>query len=133
MHSREKYLLIQLAKSWNNLEVSFIEHLLAEDFTYESQWVISPLRGKENFLSYLKLKFQAIATEINNGEMLVSAELANHPDLEGKDCIVLTQTTKTEVLYVLIVIELHEKLISRIDICFIPDPETAILTGNQPN
>lgn len=133
MHSREKYLLIQLAKSWNNLEVSFIEHLLAEDFTYESQWVISPLRGKENFLPYLKLKFQAISTEINNGEMQVSAELANHPDLQGKDCIVLTQTTKTEVLHVLIVIELHKKLISRIDICFIPDPETAILTGNQPN
>lgn len=132
MHSREKYLLIQLAKSWNNLEVSFIEHLLAEDFTYESQWVISPLRGKENFLPYLKLKFQAVATEIKNGEMQVSAELANHPDLQGKDCIVLTQTTKTEVLHVLIVIELHEKLISRIDICFIPDPETAILTGNQP-
>lgn len=133
MHSREKYLLIQLAKSWNNLEVSFIEHLLAEDFTYESQWVISPIRGKENFLPYLKLKFQAISTEINNGEMQVSAELANHPDLQGKDCIVLAQTTKTEVLHVLIVIELYEKLISRIDICFIPDPETAILTGNQPN
>jgi len=133
MHSREKYLLIQLAKSWNNLDVRFIENLLAEDFTYESQWVISPIRGKDNFLPYLKSKFQAIASEIKNGEMKVFAELANHPDLQGKDCIVLAQTTKTEILHVLIVIELHEELISRIDICFIPDPETATLTGNQPN
>jgi hypothetical protein len=133
MNSREKYLLIQLAKSWNNLDVRFIEHLLAEDFTYESQWVISPIQGKDNFLPYLKSKFHAIAFEIKNGEMQVFAELANHPDLQGTDWMVLTQTTKTEILHVLIVIELHEELISRIDICFIPDPETATLTGNQPN
>ena len=133
MHSLEKQLLTQVAKSWNNLDVSFIENLSADDFTYESQWVISPIRGKDNFLPYLKSKFQAITTAINESGMKVYAELGNHPDLKGRDCIVLTQTTAQEVVSVLIVIELIDELISRIDICFIPDPNTAKLTGIQPN
>ena len=133
MHSLEKQLLTQVAKSWNNLDVSFIENLLADDFTYESQWVFSPIRGKDNFLPYLKSKFQAFATAIKDSGMQVYAELAIHPDLKGKDCIVLTQITGQEVISVLIVIELINDLISRIDICFIPDPNTAILSGIQPN
>lgn len=31
--------LRKLARSWNNLETSFIENELAADFIYESQWV----------------------------------------------------------------------------------------------
>jgi hypothetical protein len=133
MHSTEKQLLTQVAKSWNNLDVSFIENLLADDFTYESQWVFSPIRGKDNFLTYLKSKFQAFATAIKDSGIQVYAELAIHPDLKGRDCIVLTQTTAQEVISVLIVIELINDLISRIDICFIPDPNTATLSGIQPN
>ena len=49
-----------VAKSWNNLDVSFIEAILTDDFTYESQWVLMPITGKESFLNYLNLKFQAI-------------------------------------------------------------------------
>jgi hypothetical protein len=129
----EEYLLIQLAKTWNNLDISFIEHFLAEDFTYESQWVFSPIHGKDNFLPYLKSKFQAIETAIKNSGMKVYAELATHPDLHEKQCIVLTQTLVQETVSVLIVIEVRSEQISRIDICFIPNPETAKLSGIQPN
>ena len=129
----EEYLLIQLAKTWNNLDISFIEHFLAEDFTYESQWVFSPIHGKDNFLPYLKSKFQAIETAIKNSGMKVYAELATHPDLHEKQCIVLTQTSVQETVSVLIVIEVRSEQISRIDICFIPNPETAKLSGIQPN
>ncbi len=133
MHFTEKHLIIQLAKTWNNLDTSFIEHFLAEDFTYESQWVITPIQGKDNFLPYLKSKFQAIESAIKNSGMKVYAELATHPDLYEKECIVLTQTSMQETVSVLIVIEVRGEQISRIDICFIPDPETAKLSGIQPN
>jgi hypothetical protein len=133
MHFTEKHLLVQLAKTWNNLDVSFIEHFIAEDFTYESQWVFAPIQGKDNFLPYLKSKFLAIETAIKNSGMKVYAELASHPDLQDKECIVLRQISSQETVAVLIVIEVRSEQISRIDICFIPDPETAKLSGIQPN
>jgi hypothetical protein len=132
MHYIESQLLVQLAKSWNNLDVSFIENHLADDITYESQWVFTPIQGKANFLPYLNSKFQAIKTAVQQGEMQVSAELAIHPSLTSKDCLVLTQTTSQEDVVVLVVIELLDDLISRIDVCFIPDPDNAILSGIQP-
>lgn len=132
MHYTETQLLVQFAKCWNNLDVSFIENHLAEDITYESQWVFTPIKGKANFLPYLKSKFQAIKTAVQQGKMQVSAELAIHPSLTSKDCLVLTQTTSQEDIVVLVVIELLHDLISRIDVCFIPDPDNAILSGIQP-
>ncbi len=132
MQYTESQLLVQLAKCWNNLDVSFIQNHLANDITYESQWVFTPIQGKANFLPYLNSKFQAIKTAVQQGEMQVSAELAIHPSLTSKDCLVLTQTTSQEDVVVLIVIELLDDLISRIDVCFIPDPDNAILSGIQP-
>jgi hypothetical protein len=132
MQYTESQLLVQLAKCWNNLDVSFIENHLADDITYESQWVFTPIKGKANFWPYLKSKFQAIKTAVQQGKMQVSAELAIHPSLPGKQCLVLTQTTSLEDVSVLIVIELLDDLISRIDICFIPEPDDAILSGIQP-
>ncbi len=132
MQYTESQLLVQLAKCWNNLDVSFIQNHLANDITYESQWVFTPIQGKANFLPYLNSKFQAIKIAVQQGEMQVSAELAIHPSLTSKDCLVLTQTTSQEDVVVLIVIELLDDLISRIDVCFIPDPDNAILSGIQP-
>ena len=132
MHYKESQLLVQLAKCWNNLDVSFIENHLAKDIIYESQWVFTPIQGKANFLPYLNSKFKAIRSAISNGDMNVTAELAVHPSLPGKECLVLSQSTIQEVVLVLIVIELRQDLIYRIDVCFIPDPEKAILSGIQP-
>lgn len=132
MQYTESQLLVQFAKCWNNLDVSFIEDHLAEDITYESQWVFTPIKGKANFLPYLHSKFQAIKTTIQKGKMHVSAELAIHPALAGKECLVLTQSTIKEDVSVLIVIELLNDLIYRIDVCFIPDPDNAMLSGIQP-
>jgi hypothetical protein len=132
MHYTESQLLVQLAKCWNNLDVSFIENHLADDITYESQWVFTPIQGKANFLPYLKSKFKVIKSAIQNSTMQVTAELAIHPSLTSKECLVLTQTTSQEDVVVLVVIELLDDLISRIDVCFIPDPDNAILSGIQP-
>ena len=45
----ESEYLEMLAKSWNNLDVSFIEPVLAGDVVYESQWVLTPLKGKNRY------------------------------------------------------------------------------------
>jgi hypothetical protein len=124
--------LRQLAKSWNNLDTSFIESELADDFIYESQWVLVPIVGKNEFLSYLHSKFTAIKTSMQSQVISVTAEIAIHPSMHDRPIIVLTQLTLEGVRQVSLLIKVEEKKIKRIDVCFIPDPTEAELTGEFP-
>ena len=49
-----------IAKSWNNLDTRFIEKKLSNNFIYKSEWMTNSINGKETYLSYLKLKFEAL-------------------------------------------------------------------------
>ncbi len=132
MQHQETNTLRQLAKSWNNLDTSFIERELADDFIYESQWVLTPIEGKRHFLSYLHSKFTAIKTAMQSQTMTVTAEIALHPSMKNRPCIVLTQITAEEIRQVSLLVNIHDKKIKRIDVCFIPDPTEAVLTGEFP-
>ena len=132
MVNQEMECLRQLAKSWNNLDISFIEKELAEDLIYESQWVLTPIEGKEKFLAYLNSKFTAIRAAMESQTTTVKAALAMHPSVQNRPCIVLTQNTSEGIRQVLMLIELQERKIKRIDVCFIPDPTKAELTGEFP-
>ncbi len=129
---QETETLRQLAKSWNNLDTRFIEKELADDFTYESQWVLTPIEGKGEFLSYLQSKFIAIKTAMQSQTMTVTAEIALHPSMQNRPCIVLTQITSEGFRQVSLLIKIQERKIKRIDVCFIPDPTEAELTGEFP-
>lgn len=122
--------LRQVAKSWNNLDTCFIDMSLADDFIYESQWVLMPIEGKTDFLRYLKSKFRAIRSAIK--EVKVTAELAYHPRMHYKPMIVLKQYTSVESRQVSILIKTKRKKIQRIDLCFFPDPNEALLSGECP-
>ncbi len=132
MINQEAKYLRKLAKSWNNLDTSFIEKELADDFIYESQWVLTPIEGKKEFLSYLHSKFNAIKNAMQSQIMAVTAELAICPSMQNRPCIVLTQIAPEGVRQVSVLIEVKERKIKRIDICFIPDPTEAELTGEFP-
>lgn len=121
-----------VAKSWNNLDVSFIEAILSNDFNYESQWVLMPITGKESFLNYLNLKFQAIKEAKKLGLMSITAELTLHPSLKNKPGLVITQITEKCVRQVSILIKMQENKICCIEVCFIPDPTEAILLEDYP-
>ncbi len=123
-----------LAKSWNNLDASLLEGLLTQDFIYESQWVLSPLVGKDKFLNYLYSKFRAIKSAMHTQIIIVCAEMAFHkyPTVKEKPCLVLTQITIVEMRQVSVLIQTKVEKIKRIDMCFIPDPSEAILTGDIP-
>lgn len=132
MQQQETNTLRQLAKSWNNLETSFIERELADDFIYESQWVLTPVKGKREFLSYLHSKFTAIKTAMQSQTMTVTAEIALQPSMQNKPCIVLTQITSEGIRQVSLLIKIQKRKIKRIYVCFIPDPTEAELTGEFP-
>lgn len=132
MTQHETESLKKLARSWNNLDTSFIEKELAENFIYGSQWVLTPINGNKAFLNYLQSKFQAIKSVMKRETMSVTAELALHPAIQYKPIIVLTQITGEGVRQVSLLIKTENKKISRIDVCFIPDPREAELTGELP-
>jgi hypothetical protein len=132
MINQETETLRQLAKSWNNLDTSFIEKELADDFIYESQWGLIPIEGKGEFLSYLNSKFIAIKTAMQLQTMTVTAEIALHPSIQYRPCIVLTQITSEGISKVSLLIKIQESKIKRLDVCFIPDPSEAKLTGEFP-
>lgn len=129
---QETETLRELAKSWNNLDTSFIEKHLSDDFVYESQWVLTPIEGKREFLNYLQSKFQAIKSTMQKETMIVSAELASHPAMQNRPIIVLTQITKEGIRQVSLLIKIENDKLKRIDVCFIPDPSEAELTGEFP-
>ncbi len=132
MTFQEIEILKKLAKSWNNLDTSFIENELADDLMYKSQWVLIPIEGKVDFLSYLKSKFTAIKQTMQSDTMIVTAEIAVQPSLKNKPCIVLKQISPDGITQVSILVEIKERKIKRIDVCFIPDPTEAHLTGEFP-
>ncbi len=132
MNYRETETLWQLARSWNNLDICFIETELAENFIYNSQWVLFPIEGKMKFLAYFHSKFKAIKSAMLLEIISITAELAFHPLIQNRPCIVLTQITRYGIVQVSVFITIKKEKISRIDVCFIPDPSDAILTGEIP-
>lgn len=132
MENKEIQNLRLLAKCWNNLDVSYINGFLASDLVYESQWVLTPLKGSSNFLNYLFQKFNAIKTAMLSQVISVSAEIGFCTELANRPCLVLTQITNESIRQVTVLIETKADKISRIDVCFIPDPSNTLLTGETP-
>lgn len=59
-----KQLIESLRSAWESLDADLIEPLLAEDLHYSSWWALKELNNKEDYLAYIKKRFQAY---LNNG------------------------------------------------------------------
>ncbi len=123
----EQELLTEYAKSWNNLDISYIENHLHEDMEYTSQWVLETMYGKDRYLKYLEAKFNTIRNGINIptaelGFFKVSYKRINQP------CLVLTQGDFKASL----IVEIKDKKLYRIDMVGVPAPESAVLLGIVP-
>lgn len=59
-----KQLIESLRSAWESLDADLIEPLLAEDLHYSSWWALKELNNKEDYLAYIKERFQAY---LNNG------------------------------------------------------------------
>lgn len=86
----ETELLIEYAKCWNNLDISYIVDILNDDLEYTSQWVFETMHGKSAYLEYLDGKFRTIQGGIN----IPQAELGYYRYAyieENRPCLILTQ------------------------------------------
>ncbi len=122
-------LLRKIAQAWNNLDVSYIEEEVADEVIYTSQWVFESIEGKNKLLDYLQGKFATIKSRVLSDQMKLSAELASFTD---GPCIVLKQEFKDRTDKSTLLIKTMDHKIQQIDLCFIPDPEAAKLSGEIP-
>ena len=131
MENYELFLIKQLALSWNNLNTDHIEQYLSENVIYESQYVFSSLVNKTEVLDYLRGKFSTIKRNMKAKQIKVEARIGYLPSMNKRLCIVLSQILGSEKNQVSVLIETKDNLISRIDVCFIPDPKEVILINEK--
>lgn len=83
-------LAIFFCKAWNNLDASYLENRLTDDFVYSSQMVLADLYGQKEYINYIKAKFNAFKKGVNT----VTAELGYY---ENEPCFFLTVTFATSI------------------------------------
>lgn len=119
--------LIAYAKMMNNLDSTEFESLLADEFQYESQSVLTPLNGKKEFVEYIRPKLSTI----KNSNAVIFAELAELNAYGQKDCVLIAQNDKNN-LVATVFAKIKDGKIVRIDMCIVPEPKTAHRTGVYP-
>jgi len=112
----------------NSLDSTEFEAMLSDNFLYESQAVFSKLGSKKEFIDYIRPKLEAI----KNAKSTVYAELAELEAYGQKDCVVLAQNSKDNLIATVYATVSNDK-ITRLDLCLIPDPKTAKRTGIYPS
>ena len=115
------------AAMMNTLDSSKLESLLAENFRYASQMVFSEIESKQEYMAYIKPKLEAVRS---SGDK-VWAEMGRLDDDFTGPCVVLAQGDK-ENLVAVILAEIEGDFISRIDMCIVPTPQSAVRSGEYP-
>lgn len=59
---REKTIAQAIVDAWNNLDAEVMEQYLADDLKYSSFWVFQTMQTKEEYLDYLRGKFERLRT-----------------------------------------------------------------------
>ncbi len=119
--------LIAYAKMINTLDSTEFELLLEDNFFYESQVVMKPISGKKEFIEYIRPKLRTI--KISNA--VIFAELAELNAYGQKDCVLIAQNAKDN-LVAIVYAKVNGSKITRLDMCRVPDPKSALRTGIYP-
>jgi len=113
----------------NTMSVGSFEGILADDFTYESHYVIEALESKQAFLEYIKPRLQTIA----QADARIFAEMGTVSACgERQPCVVLAQYSKS-ILVGLVLAKVQGNKLSRLDLCIDPAPESADRSGEYPD
>lgn len=110
----EKDAAVAFAKAWNRLDCAEFLQLLAEEAVYESQWVFSPLEGKEVIANYLAGKMQKV--KVSGKKVRAELSTARCANEYGKACVLLKQGENRDTDSVM-VFEVENDRIKRCDLC----------------
>ncbi len=118
------------AKMLNTLDTKHIEHLLADDFRFTSQQVLTDIVSKDEYLDYIKGKLLTFASRPEN---TVFAEMAKINSFTGdRACIVAAQGSKDHLVATILCKVNGDKLVE-VDMCIVPTPQSAVRSGFYPS
>lgn len=115
------------AAMMNTLDASKIEPVLAEDFHYTSQWVLTDITSKQEFMDYITSKLEAIRT----GGSKVWAEMGELTREIPGPCVVMAQDEKDNLLSVVLA-KVEGCKLKSLSMCGAPSPHDAIRSGYYP-
>lgn len=115
------------ARMMHHLSADYLAPLLSDDFHYASQWVFEEITSNHQYLDYIRPKLEAIKTSGNR----VWAELGELQSYPGGACLVMAQGDKNNISATVLV-EVVGSKIKRLDMCFVPSPQSARRTGEYP-
>ena len=117
------------ARMMNTLNPQPFEEILADDFVYESQHVLQPMKSKNEFMNYIVPKLQTVA----RANATVFAEMGNVSVCgSNRPCVILAQHDKSN-LVILVLAEVEGNKLKRIDLCIVPPPQSAERSGEYPH
>lgn len=120
--------IVAYCRMLNARDVAQLVPLLADDFVYESQVVLQPLRGVPDFVAYITGKFATLA----ESNYPAFAELGRvHAYGLRRPCAVLAQPTKADLVGIVLAKVAGDR-IARLDVCVIPRPQEAERSGEYP-
>ena len=121
------------ARAWNNLDVSCLEPLLADDVHYASQWVFDEIDDKARLVEYLTGKMDTVRESPGAKVWVEVGETRPYPmyPCEPGPCALVAQGNRDNARAV-VLFEVEGGRIVRIDMCLVPSPETVHRTGEYP-
>lgn len=111
----------------NTQDESAFADLLAEDFHYASQWVFAEIASKQEYLDYIRPKLLTV----KKSGSAVWAEMAYLEREAPGPCVVMAQDSKNNLIS-LVLVEVANGKITRLDMCCAPSPHTAKRSGDYP-
>jgi len=115
------------ARMMNTFDTDHLEPLLADDLRYNSQWMLSKMIGKEEYLKHIKAKLKFIAR--SDGKPY--AEIGELDEYPFGNCVVMAQDSHDNLISTVLV-RIKDGKIATLDICATPAPESARRTGEYP-
>ena len=115
------------ASMMNALDASKIEAILADDFHYSSQWVLTDITSKQEFLDYITPKLIAI----RDSGAEVWAEMGELTREIPGPCVVMAQGSKDNLLSVVLA-KVESGKLKSLSMCGAPSPHHAIRSGRYP-
>lgn len=116
------------ARMLNKLDPSELAPWLADDFTYESQMVISAISPKAAFIDYITAKLDTI----RRTDSKVWAEMGNLDYGFPGPCVVVAQGDKDNLVGLVLATVRDDGKLARLDMCIVPPPTSARRSGIYP-
>ena len=99
-------------QAYKNYDATLVIPYLSDDFHYASQWVLSEITSKTEYITYLTTKLATIKKSIEAGSSTLSIELV-HDRLSGNPYMLLSQGDSQALM----VFKIQNNLILRADLC----------------